>query len=536
MIIKRVGLGNSKEAYIENRISAGVNIIYSNDNNKGKTIIIQSISYALGASDTFPSGIDVSNYYVYLECEIDGDNLEIIRRKKNVMVIFKKELYLFDTVSEFTYFFDDKIAKLPRYIKDGRERLAGFLLFYEMSIIPQDKRNPSNIINKAGTNKEDFLQMLSSIMGCSYSSETNIEDVEKNIKNVNYKISNVSKKINFAKKNSQLYENLSTSFDRKSYDESNRIISKFENEISEYKRKRTTEKNRIIKLNNLLSELRSISRKIDEGYFICSECGSLEVQYKKGNIVFETSNPDVRSSILGAIEKQIEIKESIITEYNNEIDKIIKKKMQTINSIPSDVNDYFLHLDEIKNLSVNIENLDKLNRELDDLKKERTILLNSENSSKEEYKKMLNSIVRKMNELQQKIEKNSEIIYKEIFAKQNSIFSGSTENEYYFCRCVALASIINHDLPIIIDAFRDGELSTTKENNMIDIYKTMNRQVILTATLKDEEFVNKDKYENVSDINAINYESVLTYKLLNESYVNDFKNIINKFGIVLEQS
>jgi conserved hypothetical protein len=36
MIIKTVALGNNEESYIEKRISDGVNIILSDDNNKGK--------------------------------------------------------------------------------------------------------------------------------------------------------------------------------------------------------------------------------------------------------------------------------------------------------------------------------------------------------------------------------------------------------------------------------------------------------------------------------------------------------------------
>lgn len=44
MKIIKVGLGNTDEAYIESRFSDGINIIFSDDNNKGKTIVIQSIA------------------------------------------------------------------------------------------------------------------------------------------------------------------------------------------------------------------------------------------------------------------------------------------------------------------------------------------------------------------------------------------------------------------------------------------------------------------------------------------------------------
>lgn len=38
MKILKVAVGNSKEAFIENRFTEGLNIISSDDNNKGKTI------------------------------------------------------------------------------------------------------------------------------------------------------------------------------------------------------------------------------------------------------------------------------------------------------------------------------------------------------------------------------------------------------------------------------------------------------------------------------------------------------------------
>lgn len=43
MIIRAVYIGNSEEAYINKEFKEGLNIISSDDNNKGKTIVIQAI-------------------------------------------------------------------------------------------------------------------------------------------------------------------------------------------------------------------------------------------------------------------------------------------------------------------------------------------------------------------------------------------------------------------------------------------------------------------------------------------------------------
>ena len=59
MKILKVAVGNSSEAYIENNFKDGLNVISSDDNNKGKTIIIQAIMYALGNEPTFPTSFPV---------------------------------------------------------------------------------------------------------------------------------------------------------------------------------------------------------------------------------------------------------------------------------------------------------------------------------------------------------------------------------------------------------------------------------------------------------------------------------------------
>ena len=58
MKIIKVGLGNTDEAYIESKLSDGINIIFSDENNKGKTIVIQSLLYAIGNKPIFPSSFN----------------------------------------------------------------------------------------------------------------------------------------------------------------------------------------------------------------------------------------------------------------------------------------------------------------------------------------------------------------------------------------------------------------------------------------------------------------------------------------------
>ena len=66
MKIKRTAVGNRNEAFVENGYTDSLNIISSDDNNKGKTIAIQSMMYALGNEPTFPATFDYKNYYHYI--------------------------------------------------------------------------------------------------------------------------------------------------------------------------------------------------------------------------------------------------------------------------------------------------------------------------------------------------------------------------------------------------------------------------------------------------------------------------------------
>ena len=65
MLIKKIAVGNRQEAFIEDQFSDGLNIISSDDNNKGKTIVMQSMMYALGNESSFPATFEYKKYYYY---------------------------------------------------------------------------------------------------------------------------------------------------------------------------------------------------------------------------------------------------------------------------------------------------------------------------------------------------------------------------------------------------------------------------------------------------------------------------------------
>lgn len=86
MIIRKTAVGNSTEAFIQETFSSGMNIISSDDNNRGKTIAIQSMMYALGNEPTFPTSFEYNNYYHYIEFEHEETLYRLCRRKKQFCI------------------------------------------------------------------------------------------------------------------------------------------------------------------------------------------------------------------------------------------------------------------------------------------------------------------------------------------------------------------------------------------------------------------------------------------------------------------
>ena len=101
MRILKMAIGNATEAYIEENISEGINIIYSDENNKGKTIVIQSMMYALGNRPIFPDSFSYKDYCHFIEIENEGRIYEIARIGDSFIVRTDNEIRIFDGVSEF---------------------------------------------------------------------------------------------------------------------------------------------------------------------------------------------------------------------------------------------------------------------------------------------------------------------------------------------------------------------------------------------------------------------------------------------------
>ena len=80
----------------------------------------------------------------------------------------------------------------------------------------------------------------------------------------------------------------------------------------------------------------------------------------------------------------------------------------------------------------------------------------------------------------------------------------------------------------MMDYFRDGELSSEKEEVVLSTFGKFKKQIIFTATLKVEEM---GKYKGRKKIKAIDYSSNIDSHILSSKFTKRFKTIMRSIMI-----
>ena len=219
MKIIRAGFGNRNEAFIEENFSDKVNIIYSNENNKGKTLLMQGILYAIGNEAIFPSGFKSNEYYFFVEILIKDKVYKFLRMKNTIITMGDGKFRVCNSISEFKRFISENIFELPLILKDEKKIIVDPMLYYQMFFIGQDKRNSSNIFNNGYYNKKDFFNMLCTLNGFPL---LDIEDEEKEInEKINehrIEVKKLKKMIKFLEDNPKVASFTNKGIDKETFD------------------------------------------------------------------------------------------------------------------------------------------------------------------------------------------------------------------------------------------------------------------------------------------------------------------------------
>lgn len=178
MIIRKVAVGNGEEAFIEDTFSEGLNILLSDDNNKGKTIIIQSMLYALGNKPIFPNSFNYKDLVYYLEFEHNGEIYVMVRSGDEYVLKYSDKIRIFEGMSELKRFWNSNIFQLPIIQFQGENRIVDMELFVQLFFVGQDGKDTSTIFNSGFYHKIDFKNMLLSYSG-DFSSEITPTEIKK---------------------------------------------------------------------------------------------------------------------------------------------------------------------------------------------------------------------------------------------------------------------------------------------------------------------------------------------------------------------
>ncbi|MDY0276702.1 MAG: hypothetical protein RBQ97_01320 [Acholeplasma sp.] len=536
MKILNVWFGNRDEAFHESRFSDGINLIYSQGlNNRGKTVMIQSLLFALGSKPKFPYGFDTekNNYYIV---EIEENNKRfIICRKRDTFIVRDSlgNINLLQSESEFKRYYNESIQKLPQINKDGRLSTVYLSLYNQMFFLGQDGKDTSTLYNLSYYNKSDFINMFYSIMGYSnIITSDEITIIKHEIDVINEKIETLRYR-NKVLNNKNLAASLvSYSANKIEIDSKLKKLERVKEILSSYKKERNRLLSRKTKNEILLDELNGLNRTVSEGSLYCMECGSKHIgfQSSKEDITFDVSDSDIQMQILNNVRNRIETVGEEIIKIDHEIDEqrailteLLKDKHVTMENL-------ILSKKDILEAKPNDIEIQELNTQLTNLKSK---LENSKVTEENQQKNRdiaMKDLIKLMNKIFHEINYDGNPKDVELFTSRGEVVSGSESAAFYLARFYAFQKVTNHNNPIIIDDFREKELSSTKEKMAINMYSELSNQIIWSCTLKDEEI---HKYDNFEHVNQVDYTGFPDSHLLNKKDVIDLANVLNSLSIKL---
>lgn len=535
MIIHKVAVGNNEEAYIETRFSDSFNIISSDDNNKGKTILIQSLVYCLGNVPVFPSSFDYKNYYYIVEFSVDKKLYSLCRKMDTFILKTSNSLMVFNNVSELKRYWNKHIFPFPFIIKQNSLRLVDPELFIQLFFIGQDKKDTSNIANKGYYNKDDFINMFYSLMDLGHNAvnQDEISTTKSKIKRLKEEREVLLREYKILKSPQKGPNYLSAISDRTAFESQIKEIERVKDEIAQLRIARNTATNRKMKCEITLKELNSLNRSIDQGELRCMDCNSTHIGFKsesKSACTFDISTPDIRQEIIGSITEKIASYNEDIERITSDINICQAQLQQLLDNDDITLETIVAYKKDILDASIAESRILDIDKELKTLTAQLTVDGNNADYLADKQYALINRTIESMNSTYHEIDPSGNLEFDGLFTKKDKVYSGSEAIIFHLVKLFSLAKITNHSYPIIVDSFRAEDLSTSKEDIVIKLFSTLGIQIIFTTTLKEEE---TGKYDNMKAINHINFSDHESSKMLKKDYVNEFMFLIKQFGLAV---
>lgn len=533
MIIRKIAFGDEKEAFIEDRLTSGFNIIYSDNNNKGKTIVMQSALYALGNEPIFPSSFNYNDYYHYVEIEIsDVLTIEICRKGNSFIAKTNSGIFILDSVSELKRFLNRNGMTFPQIVKDNTLKIVDPVLLYQIFFVGQDNKNSATIFKDNYYKKDDFWNLIFAIAGIGSKTVVELKDDELKTKIalLNEEKKTLLAKNEILKKQTPSLQLLSQKQGNDAFEAKVKKLESIRNSIIEYKKMQNRALQRKTINERTLSEIRALNRNPTTGDLFCLECGSRRIGYSSGDksYTFDISDTTMRKNILEAIEDKISAYQEEIESCTTQINELQRQMQELLREEEIGLESILMYQSGITAVTEADTRIAQIDRELKALKSQQKNNKQKNQINQEQRDLLRNRIIEQMNQFYRTIDPTGSLIFEDLFSKRTSVYSGCEETEFYLSKIYALARVLEHNYPIMMDYFRDGELSTEKEDVVLQVFSQLPNQIIFTATLKEQEL---GKYSEYDGINTIDYSINTDSHILSAMHLDEFKKLLKKLMI-----
>lgn len=527
--------------------SSKSNFITSIDNGVGKSSLIKSIYYTLGAKiKSFPSGWNFKEYTFQLDCNVNERNI-IIKRLDNVFITKSEDIIQsFYDEKSFSKWFQDILGMnmLLQTKKSGKFSLAYMNAVLVPFYIDQDN-SWSSFYRDAIENVDMYNGQPKTIfeyyLGLSNEKMYSLEEKKKNItlkKNEALgqvkQITNVYDSYSSEKKTEGVdYQNFEK--ERAELEEYIRITNELSVKMSKILKKIAESRTRINIHESDLSEVKkllSLTRKrFKDIEYRCTYCHSILTKEQSlarlelADNEFELKNRILKlnkniSEETKKLEKYKENFKLLKINFDERNDKINKLKMIT------NIEDYVSQnvLAELRNLisKYNFVANDK-EMKLNQLKKEISIEKNNLKKRRELLNKNFEKFKREISDMMGEISLNDRKILN--FSKVKE--TGTALNKSLLTLYLIYSNLVcdNSDIliPIAIDSFIKNEISDSNERRM---FEAVRNYFISLDTQTFFSIIQKNmSYFDDSEINTI----LLTKPLLNNKKFQEIKSslIIN---------
>lgn len=534
--VKAAYIGNGIESFVENSFSTGMNVIYSLDNNRGKTILMQGIMFCLGAIPTFPDGFPFREYTYIVDLDCDGKSITVARKRNSFAIKTADGIHAFESVEAFKGFWSDNINELPEIVKDGRAVVAGLELYTQMFFVGQDGLSSAKV-NSGHFDKKDFMEMLYSLKGLSARTleSGQVKKLKRRKEELKGRIKTLSKQADALKQRGTALSAMSATTDSRDMKEFTEELDRASAVVSDLRKQRNRLAARRTKNKIVLDELRSLKINVKVGSLTCLRCGSENVGYRMADsgVVFDVTTSEMRTQIIDSLEDRISGIEDDLHSVTRQLrsaqevlDDLLEAKPEVTLADIMVCKDDFLNARDIDTqIRQNQDEMDRIDKMLSndrDVSRELR-------SRREEFRKELLS---SMNYARKFISGNpSETDYTELFTTQANVLSGSDGTIYFAARLYAIAKVLNHGMPLLIDSFRADDLSSDREDRLLDLLSRLTNQMILTTTIKREE--GSSKYAEDNRVQAIDYSDHTINKLLSSQFNEEFAAKADELGMFL---